>query len=132
MEAAGEEVRRDPFGHVMLDTINPGAWFGKQFAQRLGAEKVMVQKSGYFSRSAAANDADLELIRSMTDLAVDSALRGEPGVIGHDEERGDELRAIEFDRIKGGKAFDITVPWYGELLSGIGQPPAKPAPPAEH
>ena len=91
-----------------------------------------MQKSGYFSRSAAANDADLELIRSMTDLAVDCALRGEPGVIGHDEERGDELRAIEFDRIKGGKPFDITVPWYGELLEGIGQPPAQPAPPTEH
>ena len=68
----------------------------------------MVQKSGYFSRSAAANDRDLELIKSMTDFAVDSALRGEPGVIGHDEERGDELRAIEFERIKGGKPFDIT------------------------
>jgi len=132
LERSGQEVDRDAFGHVRIDTINPGQWFAKQFAELLGAEKVLVQKSGYFSRSAAANDADLELIRSMTDLAVDSAMRGEPGVIGHDEERGDELRAIEFDRIKGGKAFDITVPWYGELLSGIGQPPAQPAPPAEH
>ena len=88
-----------------------------------------MQKSGYFSRSAAANDADLELIRSMTDLAVDCALRGEPGVIGHDEERGDELRAIEFERIKGGKPFDIDQPWYGELLAGIGQPAtAQPSP----
>ncbi|GAB2580596.1 pyrophosphate--fructose-6-phosphate 1-phosphotransferase [Microlunatus antarcticus] len=132
LESSGQEVDRDAFGHVKIDTINPGQWFAKQFAELLGAEKVLVQKSGYFSRSAPANDADLELIRSMTDLAVDCALRGEPGVIGHDEERGDELRAIEFDRIKGGKAFDITVPWYGELLSGIGQPPAKPAPPTEH
>ena len=47
---------RDPFGHVKLDKINPGAWFAKQFAELLGAEKAMVQKSGYFSRSAAAND----------------------------------------------------------------------------
>ena len=117
---------------MKIDTINPGAWFASQFAKLLGADKVLVQKSGYFSRSAAANDADLELIRSMTELAVDCAMRGEAGVIGHDEERGHELRAIEFDRIKGGKAFDITVPWYGELLSGIGQPPAQPAPPAEH
>ena len=67
-----------------------------------------MQKSGYFSRSAAANERDLALIKSMTDLAVDCALRGEPGLIGHDEERGDELRAIEFDRIKGGKPFDIS------------------------
>jgi pyrophosphate--fructose-6-phosphate 1-phosphotransferase len=58
----------------------------------------------------------------MTDLAVDSALRGEPGVIGHDEEDGDTLKAIAFDRIKGGKPFDITVPWFTELLAGIGQP----------
>jgi pyrophosphate--fructose-6-phosphate 1-phosphotransferase len=122
LEKSGEEVARDPFGHVKIDKVNPGAWFASKFAERLDAQKVMVQKSGYFSRSAAANDRDLELIKSMTDFAVDSALRGEPGVIGHDEERGDELRAIEFERIKGGKPFDITADWYEELLSGIGQP----------
>ncbi|HEX8508829.1 MAG TPA: pyrophosphate--fructose-6-phosphate 1-phosphotransferase, partial [Propionibacteriaceae bacterium] len=63
----------------------------------------------------------------MTDLAVDCALRGEPGVIGHDEERGDELRAIEFDRIKGGKPFDSTSDWFEMLLKGIGQPIPAPA-----
>ena len=122
LEKSGEEVARDPFGHVKIDKVNPGAWFASKFAERLDAQKVMVQKSGYYSRSAAANDQDLQLIKSMTDFAVDSALRGEPGVIGHDEERGDELRAIEFERIKGGKPFDITADWYGELLGGIGQP----------
>jgi pyrophosphate--fructose-6-phosphate 1-phosphotransferase len=81
----------------------------------------MVQKSGYFSRSAAANARDLALIKECTDLAVDSAMRGQPGVIGHDEERGDELRAIEFPRIKGGKAFDTSVPWFTDLLESIGQ-----------
>ena len=129
LEAAGEEVPRDPFGHVKINSINPGAWFGAKFAERIGAQKTMVQKSGYFSRSAAANARDLELIASMTDLAVDAALRGESGVIGHDEERGDELRAIEFDRIKGGKPFDVTVDWFGALLDDIGQPPAKAAAP---
>ena len=44
------------------------------------------------------------------------------GLIGQDEERGDELRAIEFPRIKGGKAFDITQPWFKDLLREIGQP----------
>jgi pyrophosphate--fructose-6-phosphate 1-phosphotransferase len=121
MEARGEEVGRDPFGHVKLDTINPGAWFAKQFAERIGAEKTMVQKSGYFSRSAAANDADLALIKQCTDFAVDAALRGESGVVGHDEERGDELRAIEFPRIAGGKEFDPTVDWFTELKATIGQ-----------
>jgi len=132
MESSGEELDRDPFGHVRIDKINPGEWFAKRFAERLGAQKTMVQKSGYFSRSAAANARDLELIRSMADLAVDCALRGESGVIGHDEERGDELRAIEFERIKGGKPFDITADWFARLLDDIGQPPAKAAAPVEH
>jgi pyrophosphate--fructose-6-phosphate 1-phosphotransferase len=129
MESAGEDVPRDPFGHVKIDKINPGDWFASKFAERLGAQKVMVQKSGYFSRSAAANQPDLDLIRSMTDLAVECALRGEPGVIGHDEERGDELRAIEFERIKGGKPFDVSLEWFGALLEGIGQVPTRAADP---
>jgi pyrophosphate--fructose-6-phosphate 1-phosphotransferase len=121
MEAAGEEVPRDAFGHVHLDKINPGQWFAKQFAAELGADKVLVQKSGYFSRSAAANAADLELIRDCTNFAVDAALRGESGVVGQDEERGGELRVIEFERIAGGKKFDATVPWFTDLLREIGQ-----------
>jgi diphosphate-dependent phosphofructokinase len=126
LERSGEEVDRDPFGHVRIDKVNPGAWFASKFAERLDARKVMVQKSGYFSRSAAPNLRDLDLIRSMTDLAVDCALRGEPGVIGHDEEQGDVLRAIEFERIKGGKPFDVSLDWFAALLDGIGQPQAKP------
>ncbi len=122
LEASGKEVARDAFGHVKIDKINPGAWFADQFATKLGAEKVMVQKSGYYARSAAANQYDLDLIKQCTDLAVDSALRGEPGVIGHDEEDGDTLKAIAFDRIKGGKPFDITTEWFTTLLAEIGQP----------
>ena len=132
MEAAGEEVARDAFGHLRLDKVNPGAWFGKQFAAMLGAEKTLVQKSGYYSRSAASNAYDLELIDTMCELAVDAALRGEPGVIGHDEERGDELRPIEFARIAGGKPFDITQDWYLEMLQAIGQDSPVAAPPAAH
>ena len=121
MEKAGENVPRDPFGHVQLDKINPGQWFARQFAAELGADKVLVQKSGYFSRSAAANDADLALIRACTSYAVDAALRGESGVVGQDEERGDELRVIEFERIAGGKAFDPSVSWFTHLLRELGQ-----------
>jgi pyrophosphate--fructose-6-phosphate 1-phosphotransferase len=122
LERSGQEVPRDPFGHVKLDKVNPGAWFGSQFADMLGAEKTQVFKSGYFSRSAAPNAADLELIRTCAFLAVDAALRGESGVVGHDEERGDELRAIEFERIKGGKPFDTSLPWFTRMLDAIGQP----------
>jgi len=45
MTARGQEVPRDAFGHVKLDAVNPGKWFGEQFARMLGAEKVLVQKS---------------------------------------------------------------------------------------
>ena len=121
MEEAGEEVPRDAFGHVKLDKINPGAWFADRFARQLGAEKVLVQKSGYFSRSAPANTADLELIRACTRAAVDAALAGQSGVVGQDEDQHGELRVIEFDRIKGGKAFDISEPWFVELLGELGQ-----------
>ncbi|MBZ5736778.1 pyrophosphate--fructose-6-phosphate 1-phosphotransferase [Nocardioides mangrovi] len=128
MLARGEEPKRDAFGHVKLDTINPGAWFAKQFAGMVGAEKTMVQKSGYFSRSAAANAEDLALIRACADLAADAALRGESGVVGHDEEAGDVLRVCEFSRIKGGKAFDPSERWFGDLMQQIGQPLGSLAP----
>ncbi|HZJ39959.1 MAG TPA: pyrophosphate--fructose-6-phosphate 1-phosphotransferase, partial [Demequina sp.] len=121
IEEAGGKVKKDPFGHVKLDTINPGNWFAQQFADRIGAEKVMVQKSGYFSRSARANAEDLRLIKSMTDYAVECALRGEPGVVGHDDEDGGRLKCIAFPRIAGHKPFDTSTPWYVDLLADIGQ-----------
>ena len=126
MERAGEKVPRDPFGHVKLDKINPGAWFASKFAELLSAEKVMVQKSGYYSRAAAANEADLELIGRCTHMAVDAALAGTPGVVGEDDENGDVLSVIAFDRIKGGKPFDITQQWYLGMLQDIGQPAPLP------
>lgn len=121
LEAEGTEVARDPFGHVMLDKINPGQYFAETFAERIAAGKKMVQKSGYFSRSAPANDADLALVREMSELAVESAMAGVPGVIGHDEERDDALRTIEFERIAGHKPFDVTQTWFTEMLARIGQ-----------
>ncbi len=122
MQAKGQDVPRDAFGHLKLDAINPGKWFGEQFAKMLGAEKTLVQKSGYYARAAAANSDDIRLIKSCTDLAVECALRRESGVIGHDEDKGGVLRAIEFARIKGGKPFEIDLPWFGTLLGEIGQP----------
>jgi pyrophosphate--fructose-6-phosphate 1-phosphotransferase len=121
MEAKGEEVPRDAFGHAKLDAVNPGKWFGEQFSKMIGAEKVLVQKSGYFSRAAASNKADTELIKMCAKKAVECAFEGISGVVGHDEDQGDILRAIEFERIAGGKLFDIDVKWFGELLEDIGQ-----------
>ncbi len=121
MQAQGQEVPRDAFGHIKLDAVNPGKWFGEQFAEMIGAEKTLVQKSGYFARAAAANVEDIRLIKSCADLAVECAFRRESGVIGHDEDNGNVLRAIEFPRIKGGKPFDLDTPWFGETLTAIGQ-----------
>lgn len=121
MTARGEAVERDPFGHVKLDKINVGSWFGKRFASMIGAEKVLVQKSGYFARSAPANDADLVLIARCVEHAVECALRGDSGLIGEDEEANGHLRPIEFNRVKGGKHFDVRTRWFQELLVATGQ-----------
>lgn len=126
MESRGEEVPRDAFGHVRLDKVNVGAWFAKQFADMIGAEKTLVQKSGYYSRAAAANAADRKLIRRCAIKAVQCAFAGNGGVVGEDEERGNQLRAIEFERIKGGKPFNIKTKWFVQLLKGIGQPMGAP------
>jgi len=82
----------------------------------------MVQKSGYYARSAPANGEDLRLIQGMVDLAVESALNKVSGVTGHDEDQGGKLRTIEFPRIKGGKHFDLSAKWFGEVMDHIGQP----------
>jgi len=122
MEASGETVPRDAFGHVKLDLIKPGQWFADKLAEKLGAEKVLVQKSGYFARSAAPNSRDLELIRRSAALAVRCGLDRRNGVVGLDEDHGNELNLIDFPRIRGGKPFDPTVRWFRELLTAIGQP----------
>ncbi len=125
MEAKGQDVPRDAFGHVKLDAVNPGKWFGEQFADMIGAEKTLIQKSGYFARASAANAEDIRLIKSCADLAVECAFRGEAGVIGHDDDQNFVLRAIEFPRIKGGKPFDIDTAWFTECMAEIGQAKGK-------
>ena len=122
MDAAGETVERDAFGHVALDTLNPGQWFAKQFTDQLEADKALVQKSGYFSRSAAPNKQDLELIKASGKLGAKLALDGQYGVVGMDEEKNGELGLIDFERIKGGKPFNVDQRWFNELLAEIGQP----------
>lgn len=122
LESKGESVPRDAFGHPRLDKVNVGGWFAKQFGEMLGAEKTMVQKSGYFSRAAAPIAKDKELIQACAKKAVECALAGVGGVVGEDENKSGELRACEFSRIKGGKPFDLETPWFNALLKAIGQP----------
>ena len=106
---------------MKIDTINVGNWFSKQIGNLIGAERAMVQKSGYYARSAPANRDDLRLIQSMVDLAVESALNRVSGVTGHDEDKNGKLRTIEFERIKGGKHFDTSAAWFGEMMGFVGQ-----------
>jgi len=122
MDAAGETVERDAFGHVALDTLNPGQWFAKQFTDQLEADKTLVQKSGYFSRSAAPNKQDLELIKASGKLGPKLALDGQCGVVGMDEEKNGELGLIDFERVKGGKPFNVDQRWFNELLAEMSQP----------
>ena len=120
MKNKGQQIPRDAFGHVRLDEINPGQWFAKQFSDELNAEKTLVQKSGYFSRSAKANQRDLELIKSSAFLGAQNAIDHNSGVAGLDDMDG-ELKLIQFSRIKGGKPFNIKEDWYQKMLEEIGQ-----------
>ena len=122
MRSRGEAVPVDPFGHVQIDKINPGAWFASQFAPMISADKVLVQKSGYYSRSAPVSQRDQELILACAKVAVRSALDGVSGLVGQDEDRKNEIRACEFDRVAGAKPFDTTQAWFNELLAEIQQP----------
>lgn len=65
--------------------------------------KVLVQKSGYFARSAAAGHFDRALIQKCAAVAVQAAMRGESGVVGEDDDNDKRCGVIAFERIKGGK-----------------------------
>ena len=119
IESQGEDVPRDAFGHVRLDEINPGQWFAKQFASHLDAEKVLVQKSGYFARSARPGERDLDLIRRSAFVAAESALERKSGLVGLDEDKDGKLSLIDLERIKGGKHFDHSVDWFQNMQSDI-------------
>ncbi|MDR2603321.1 MAG: pyrophosphate--fructose-6-phosphate 1-phosphotransferase [Puniceicoccales bacterium] len=122
MESRGETVVRDAFGHVKLDSINAGEWFKSQFTKNIGAEKTLVQKSGYFARSAPSNLFDIALINDSAEMAVKCALAGESGVIGLDENHDNQMSCIDFQRIKGGKPFDVAKnSEFVNLLKQIGQ-----------
>ena len=121
IESQGQEVPRDAFGHVRLDDINPGQWFAKQFAESLDADKTLIQKSGYFARSAKPGVRDLELIKKSAFMAAELALKDESGLVGLDDNNNGELGLIDLQLIKGSKKFDTTQSWFQEMLFEIGQ-----------
>ena len=115
-----EEIAYDAFGHVRIDEINPGKWFSKIFKKKLSADKVLVQKSGYFARSSKPNKEDLQLIKNSAILAVDSAIQNKNGVVGITED-SQKMELINFKDIKGGKPFDHKSDWFIKLLNDINQ-----------
>ena len=121
IESKNQKVERDAFGHVALDSLNPGQWFAKEFSKKLKADKTLVQKSGYFARSAAPGERDLKLIGDSAKMAVDYAMMGKSGLIGMDDELDGKLAKIDFERIKGGKPFDVNNQWFQKMLKEIGQ-----------
>ena len=121
LESQEQEVPRDAFGHVRLDDINPGQWFAKQFAKALDADKTLIQKSGYFARSAKPGERDLDLIKKSAFLAAEFALNGESGLVGLDDNNNGKLGLIDLQLIKGGKEFDTNQSWFQNMLITIGQ-----------
>lgn len=117
--AAGAEIARDAFGHPRLDQVNVGQWLADRLGQVLGAEKTLVAKSGYFARSAPANAEDRVLVAECAAEAVQAAVDGRVGLVGHDEQAGDVLGVVAFDRVRGGKRLDVTAEWVRRLLADV-------------
>jgi len=102
-EASGQSIPQDAFNNVNLNSINPGQYFAERLKDLVKAEKTLVQKSGYFARSAASNAFDRELIRKCAEAGVESAIEGISGCMGEDEgQKGCPVRACEFGGIAGG------------------------------
>ena len=55
------------------------------------------------------------------DVAIKNAINGTSGVVGFDEDNGNQLNCIDFTRIKGGKPFDINSDWFLAMMKEIGQ-----------
>ena len=122
MKKNGETVPVDAFGHPRLDKVNVGQYVARKLGELLGAEKTQVFKSGYFARSAAPCKKDLRLIERCARKAVECALGGVSGVVGPDEKAGAKIRACEFERVKGGKPFNVRKGSFRKMLREIGQP----------
>ena len=58
-------------------------------------------------------------------VAVAKAALRQQGLVALDQEGTDpwRLRLIEVERLKVGKPFDMTLPWFADMLQEIGQVP---------
>ena len=122
LEKAGDEVPRDPFGHVQLDKITPGQWFAKQFAAELGAEKVLGPEDRLFLplggrelRRPGPDPASAPTSRSTP------ALRGEPGLSARTRSAATSCGPSSSNASPVARRSIPSTPWFLGLLREIGQ-----------
>jgi pyrophosphate--fructose-6-phosphate 1-phosphotransferase len=117
-------VRHPTLGYEVAET---GAWFAEKLKREINAEKVLIQKSGVYVRAAAAGNKDRQLAQGCVNFAVDAALdalrdRNVSGVVGHDARASGQLGLVDFEALMQKKPFDLSSPWFVEMLASIGQP----------
>ena len=112
-------VPTDPFGHIALSKVNIGQQLVSRLQPLLNSTNSIVEKSGYYARSAAAGPADTRLIASYASVAVDSALDGVSGCVGEDTENGNNLGIISFERIKGEGKMNTSLKWFTDMMRQI-------------
>lgn len=117
-EERGQSFEKDAFGHIKLDSVNAAKWFASTISKCIDFDRILIQKSGYFARSASPNEEELEYIFKVCDFAYESAIKGKSGVSGIDE-RQDELKCIDFNDIKGDKGLDVKSDWFLELIDSV-------------
>jgi len=118
IKESGQSLQKDAFGHIKLDSINPAKWFSQLIAKTINFDRILIQKSGYFARSAAPNGDDLKYTFKICDFAFKNALESNSGVIGEDERTG-ELSCIDFNEIRGDKGLDVNSKWFLDLVDRI-------------
>ena len=115
--------KHDTLGYTVTNTA---LWFAERLKKGIEAQKVLIQKSGIYVRASACGEADLTLIQGIVDYAVEMALdpsRSATGVVGHNEQEEDgRLSLINISLLEGEKKFDLSTPWFVQLLAAIGQP----------
>ena len=114
----GNIIEKDAFGHEKLDSVNAAKWFSSLISKELDFDRILIQKSGYFARSASPNTEDLNYIFKLCDFAFKNALESNSGVVGEDERTGN-LSCIDFNDIKGDKGLDITSDWFLDIIESI-------------
>ena len=90
----------------------------KILSKKIRIDRTLIQKSGYFSRSSAPNQNDLEYIFKICDFGFSQAVAGISGLAAEDERTG-HLACIDFNDIRGDKGLDIESKWFKSLSNRI-------------